>query len=69
MVSFGFSKKKLFGILPLLLNKPMGFITKLLEKQFKSSPLQSTPNLSLQRLRAAVSLVQWCMHIFYWTQY
>jgi len=30
-----------------------------LEKQFKDSPQQSTPNLSLQRLRAApaVSLV------------
>jgi len=38
MVSFGFSKKKLFGTLPPLLNKPMGFITKLLEKQFKDSP-------------------------------
>jgi len=31
----------------------MGFITKLLEKQFKDSPQQSTPSLSLQRLRAA----------------
>jgi len=57
MVLFGFSKKKLFGTLPSLLNEPMGFITKLLEKQFKDSPLQSTPSLSLQRLRAAVSLV------------
>jgi len=38
MVLFGFSKKKLFGTFPLLLNKPMGFITKLLEKQFKDSP-------------------------------
>jgi len=38
MVSFGFSKKKLFGTLPPLLNKPMGFITKRLEKQFKDSP-------------------------------
>jgi len=57
MVSFGFSKKKLFGTLPPLLNKPIGFITKLLEKQFKDSPQQSTPSLSLQRLRAAVSLV------------
>jgi len=57
MVLFGFSKKKLYGTLPPLLNKPMGFITKLLEKQFKDSPLQSTPNLSLQRLRAAVLLV------------
>jgi len=38
MVSFNFSKKKLFGTLPLLLNKTMGFITKLLEKQFKDSP-------------------------------
>jgi len=54
---FCFSKKKLFGTLPPLLNKPMVFITKLLEKQFKDSPLQCTPNLSLQRLRAAVSLV------------
>jgi len=27
MVLFGFSKKKLFGTLPPLLNKPMGFIT------------------------------------------
>jgi len=40
----------------------MGFVTKLLEKQLIDSPLQNTPNLSLQRLRAAVSLVQ---HIFY----
>jgi len=31
MVLFGFSKKKLFGALPPLLNKPLGFITKLLE--------------------------------------
>jgi len=38
IVLFGFSKKKLFGTLPPLLNKPMGFITKLLEKQFKDSP-------------------------------
>jgi len=38
MVSFGFSKKKLFGTLSLLLIKPMGFIAKLLEKQFKDSP-------------------------------
>jgi len=57
VVSFGFSKKKLFGTLPPVLNKPMGFITKLSEKQFKDSPQQSTPSLSLQRLRAAVSLV------------
>jgi len=34
MVLFVFSKKKLFGTLPALLNKPMGFITKHLEKQF-----------------------------------
>ena len=38
MVPFGFSKKKLFGTLPPLLNEPMGFLTKLLEKQFKDSP-------------------------------
>jgi len=57
MVLFCFSKKKLFGTLPPLLNNPMGFITKLVEKQFKDSPQQSTPNPSLQRLRAAVSLV------------
>jgi len=57
MVLFGFSKKKPFGTLPPLLNKPTGFITKLLEEQFKDSPQQSAPNLSLQRLRAAVSLV------------
>jgi len=38
MVLFGFSKKKLLGTLLHLLNKPMGFITKLLEKQFKDSP-------------------------------
>jgi len=44
MVSFGFSKKKLFGTLPPLLNKPVGFITKLLEKQFKDSPWESTSN-------------------------
>jgi len=31
-------KEKLFGTLPPLFNKPMGFITKLLEKQFKDSP-------------------------------
>jgi len=31
-------KKGTFGTLPPLLNKPMGFITKLLEKQFKDSP-------------------------------
>jgi len=31
-------KKKRFGTLPSLLNKPMGFTTKLLEKQFKDSP-------------------------------
>ena len=31
-------KKKLFGTLLPFLNKPMGFITKLLEKQFKDSP-------------------------------
>ena len=37
-VLFGFSKNKLFGTLPPLLNKSMGFITKLLEKQFKDSP-------------------------------
>jgi len=57
MLLFGNSKKKLFGTLPPLLNKPMGFITKLLEKQFKDSPEQSTPNVSLQRLGAVVSLV------------
>jgi len=38
MVLFGFSKKKLFGTVLPLLNKPLGFITKLLEKQFKDSP-------------------------------
>jgi len=38
MVSFGFSIKKLFGTLPPLLNELMGFITNLLEKQFKDSP-------------------------------
>jgi len=38
MVSFGFSKKKFFDTLPPLFNKPKGFITKLLEKQFKDSP-------------------------------
>jgi len=37
MVSFGFLNKKLFGTLPPLLNKPMGFITKLLEKQLKDA--------------------------------
>ena len=56
-VLFDFSKMKNFGNLPPLLNEPMGFITKLQEKQFEYSPLQSTPNLSLQRLRDAVSLV------------
>jgi len=38
MVLFGFSKKKHFGILVPPLNKPMRFITKLLEEQFKDSP-------------------------------
>jgi len=57
MVLFGFSKQKLFGTLPPLLNKPMGFITKLPEKTVQDNPLQSTPILSLQRLRAAISLV------------
>jgi len=57
MISFGFSKKKLFGTLPLLLNKPLGFIAKRLEEQFKGSPEQSTRSVSLQRLRAAVSSV------------
>ena len=38
IVLFDFSKKKLFGTLPPLLIKPMDFITKLLEKQFKDSP-------------------------------
>ena len=38
IVFFGFSKKTLFGTLPPLLNKPIDFITKLLEKQFKDSP-------------------------------
>jgi len=32
MLFIGFSKKKLFGTLPPLLNKPLGFKTKLLEK-------------------------------------
>ena len=31
-------KKETFGTLPPLLNKTMGFITKILEKQFKDSP-------------------------------
>jgi len=57
MILFVFSKTKHFGTLLPLLNKPMGFITKRLEKQFKNSRQQSTPNLSLQRLRAAFSLV------------
>ena len=35
----------------------MGFITKLPEKTVQDNPLQSTPILSLQRLRAAISLV------------
>jgi len=38
MVLFGFSKNKLFGTLPPFLNKPLGFITKLLENQIKDSP-------------------------------
>jgi len=38
MVLFGFTKNELFGTLPLLFNKAMGFITKLLEKQFKDGP-------------------------------
>jgi len=66
MVLFGYSKNKLFGTLPPLLNKPMGFITKLLEKQFKDSPLQSTPN---SRCRDYALQFHWCMHIFYWIQY
>jgi len=38
MVSFGLSKNKLFGTLPPLWNKPLGFTTKLVEKKFKDSP-------------------------------
>jgi len=38
MVLFRFSQKKLFGTLPPLLNKRLGFITNLLEEQFKDSP-------------------------------
>jgi len=53
MVLFGFSKKKLFGTPQPLLNKPMGFITKLMEKQLKVSLQQSTPNFLLQRSRTA----------------
>jgi len=37
-VLFGFSKKKLFGTLPPLSHKPTGFLTKLLERQFKDGP-------------------------------
>jgi len=50
MVLWGLSKKKLFDTLPPLLNKPIGFITKLLEKQFKDSPLQMLQASCLQQL-------------------
>jgi len=68
MVLFGFSKKKLFGTLPPLLNKPKGFITKLLEKQFKNSSQQSSL-LQTSRCRDYPLRFHWCMHIFYWIQY
>jgi len=61
MVSFGFSKKKFFGTLPPLLNKPMGFITKLLEKQFKVL----SKVLPASRCRDYALWFHWCMHIFY----
>jgi len=37
IVLCGFSKKKRFGTLPPLLNRPMGFHNKLQQKQFKDS--------------------------------
>jgi len=39
MVLFAFSKKELFGTLPLLFNKPQGFITKLLKKTVQRQSL------------------------------
>jgi len=44
----------------------MRFITKLLEKQFKDSPLQSIPTSCC---RDYALRFHWCMYIFYWIQY
>jgi len=66
MVLFGFSKKKLFGTLPRLLNKPLGFITKLLEN---SSKVVLSKVLPTCRCRDYVLRFLWYMDIFYWIQY
>jgi len=62
MVLFGFSKKKLFGTLPRLLNKPLGFITKLLEN---SSKVVLSKVLPTCRCRDYVLRFLWYMDIFY----
>jgi len=67
VVSFGFSKKKLFGTRPPLLNKPMDFITKLLEKN--SSKIVLSNVLPASRYRDYALRFHWCMYIFYWIQY
>jgi len=66
MVSFGFSNKKLFGTLPPLLNKPIGFITKLLENSSKIifSKVLPTCHCGDYALR-----FHWYMHIFYLIKY
>jgi len=64
MVLFGFTKKKLFGTLPSLLNKAMGFITKLLENSSKIV-LSEVGLLSTSRCRDCALRVHWYMHIFY----
>jgi len=59
---FGFSKNKLFGTLPPLLNKPIGFITKLLEKQFKDC---LSKVFTTSRCRNYALRFLWYMHNFY----
>jgi len=66
MVLLGFSKTEHFGTAPTSLNKPMGFITKLLEKQFK---IVLSKVLPTSRCRDYALRFHWCMHIFYGIQY
>jgi len=66
MVLFGFSKKKLFGTLPPLLNKPLGFITKLLENNSKIVLSKVLPTC---RCRDYAPRLHWYIDIFYWIQY
>ena len=66
IVLFGFSKKKLFGTLPPLLNKPMGFIAKHLEN---SSKIVLSKVLPASRCRGYGLWFHAYMHIFYWIQY